>query len=86
MEEYLTVYVPPANDVAMRGRSPDARVLIVDRSYRLLTVQYPSGRTETFKIRLRTPMNGIEAGDAVAIRPVKAIELRVRSAGMAAAR
>lgn len=69
----LTVYVPPLN-----GRSRNARVLIVDPSYRLLTVQYPNGGTETFKLALHTPMKDIAAGDSVAIRTPEVIHLRVR--------
>ena len=73
IKEVLTVYVPPAN-----ARSSDARVLVVDPSYRLLTVQYLTGGMETFKIGLHTRMKDIEAGDSVAIRPVEAVELRAR--------
>lgn len=56
----------------------DARVLVADRSYRVLTVQYPNGQTDAFKVGLRTPMKDIEAGDAVVIRPVEIIEAHVR--------
>lgn len=70
----VTVYVPPG----LRHRSPDARVLAVDASYRLLTVQYPNGGTETFKTGLHTRMNGIEAGDSIVIRPIEVIEIHVR--------
>jgi len=73
IEEVLTVYVAPVN-----GRPPDARVLVVDPSYRLLTVQYPNGLTEIFKLGLHTRMEGIEAGDSVTIRPVEVIEMRVQ--------
>lgn len=59
---------------AVHDGTPEARVLVVDPSYRLLTVQYPSGRTETFKIRLRTRINDIEPGDAVTIHPVGVVE------------
>lgn len=71
VREVLTVYVAP-------GASPDARVLQVDPSYRVLTVQYPDGETETLKVGLNTRMEGIEAGDSVAIRPVEVIKLRMR--------
>jgi hypothetical protein len=78
IREVLTVYVGPANESGVRSRSPDARVLVADPSYRLLTVQFPNGGTATFKIGLGTRMKGIEAGDFVAIRPVAAVKLRVR--------
>lgn len=71
IKEVLTVFVAPI-------RSHDARVLIVDPSYRLLTVEYPNGSTETFKVGLHAPMTGIEPGDSVAIRPAEVAEPRVR--------
>ncbi len=81
--EVLTVYIAPAGEHAAaetsaRSRWPDARVLTFDPSYRLLTVQYPDGKRETFKIALHTPMGGIEAGDFVAIHRPLVIELGVR--------
>ena len=81
IKEILTVYVgsPTAgSDRGGRDRYPDARVLLVDPSYRLLTVQYPSGATETFKVGLHTRMQGVEPGDSVAIRPVEVTYLHVR--------
>lgn len=73
IEEAVTVYVAP-----MRGLTPDARVLVADRSYRVLTVQYPDGDTDAFKVGLRAPMKDIAAGDSVVIRPLEVIELRAR--------
>jgi hypothetical protein len=83
LEEILTVYVPSAEErrrthADAHGRAVNARVLAVDPSYRLLTLQYPNGGTETFKIGLRTRMGDLQAGDSVAILPVEAVELRVR--------
>lgn len=78
ISELLTVYVEGHTfHVAAPSRSPDARVLVVDPSYRLLTVQYPNGETETFKTALHTRMDDLEAGDAVAIREVEVTELHV---------
>lgn len=74
IEDTLTVYVAPA----LRNRAPVARMLVVDSSYRLLTVQHPNGRKETFKVGLHTPMDGIEPGDSVELRPVEMIEIRVQ--------
>lgn len=71
VREVLTVYVA-------RSGSPDARVLQVDPSYRVLTVQYPDGETEALKAGLNTRMKGIEAGDSVAIRPVEVTKMRMR--------
>lgn len=74
IEEVLTVYVPQPGKQGRRP--PDARVLVVDPSYRLLRVQYADGGTGTFKVGLHVPMTGIEAGDAVTIHPVEVVELR----------
>lgn len=71
LREVLTVYVA-------RSGSPDARVLIVDPSYRVLTVQYPNGENEALKVGVTSRMEGIEAGDSVAIRPVEVIKLRMQ--------
>lgn len=82
VEEALTVYVAPTNetlsDAWARGLTPDARVLVADQSYRVLTVQYPNGDTDAFKVGLGAPMKDIEAGDSVTIRPLQVIGLRVR--------
>lgn len=83
IEEVLTVYVAGPIDgntgsPAVRSRSPDARVLVVDPSYRLLTMQYPNGGTDTFKVALHARMNGIEAGDSVTIRQAEVTALRER--------
>jgi hypothetical protein len=75
VKEQLTVYVASLRE---RGRPPDAYVLVVDPSYRLLKVQYANGGTVTFKVRLRTQMEGIEAGDAVKMFPGEVTELRLR--------
>lgn len=83
VREVLSVYVASANDsgspaVGVPSRPPEARVLVVDPSYRVLTVQYSNGAVEAFKIGLHTRMEGIEPGDSVTVRPVEVIELRVR--------
>jgi hypothetical protein len=72
IKEVLNVYV------GSQDRSHTPRVLVVEPSYRLLTVQYPNGGTETFKITLHTPMKGIEAGDSIVIRAPEVIDLRAR--------
>ncbi len=81
IKEVLTVYVAPLTggpDAAARSRYPEARVLAVDPSYRVLTVQYPSGATETFKIGLHTQMRGMKPGESVEIRSVEVTRLRLR--------
>ncbi len=74
IRELLTVYVPTAE-----GRlSADERVLTADPRYRLLTIEYANGGTDTFKVGMQTPMEEIEAGDSVAIRPMEAVALHPR--------
>lgn len=73
VREVLTVYVA-------RSGSSDVRVLVVDPSYRVLTVQYPNGEREGLKVGLSARMEGIEAGDSVTIHPVQVMELRLRRA------
>jgi Cu/Ag efflux protein CusF len=79
--EELTVYVSRSDQVEARTVAglpeyADARVLSLDRSYRLLTVRFPNGRDETFKVSLQVRLSEMEAGDEVSIRPVQAIALR----------
>jgi hypothetical protein len=79
--EELTVYV--LRDGRLPGAAgpetieANARVLIVDPSYRLLTLQYPDGHKETFKVGLDVRLLQMEAGDAVVIRTIAAVDLKV---------
>jgi hypothetical protein len=75
LKEEMTVYVAP---LRQKMGPADAYVLVVDPSYRLLKVQYANGGTVTFKARLRTQMEGIEAGDAIKMFPGEVTELRLR--------
>jgi hypothetical protein len=79
--EELTVYVLRDGQLPGAGGAPekiavDARVLAVDPSYRLLTLQYPNGQNETFKVPLEARLRQMAAGDSVAIRSVEVIALR----------
>ena len=76
--EDLTVYVLHDGQLPdARGTvSVDARVLMVDPSYRLLTLQYPDGQKETFKVPLGTRLEQMEGGDSVVIRPLEVLALR----------
>jgi hypothetical protein len=79
--EELAIYV------LENGRLPDggtaetlgvnAKVLLVDPSYRLLTLQFPNGHSETLKPGLHTKMLAMSPGDSVAVRPVEVTALRV---------
>ena len=69
------------------GRLPDgttaetlgvnARVLTVDPSHRLLTLQYPNGQTETVKPSLHAMMQQMSPGDSVVIRPLEVTAIKV---------
>lgn len=81
MTKELSVYL------LTNGRLPDgttaetlgvnARVLLVDPSYRLLTLQYPDGQSETFKPGLDTKLQEMAPGDSVVVRPVEVTAIRV---------
>ena len=77
----LAVYVLRDGEAPGAGGAPekitaDARVLSVDQSYRLLTLQYPNGQNETFKVPLGVRLKEMAAGDSVVIRPIEAVSLR----------
>ena len=75
------MYVAPqleSGSKGVTGSSDDSRVLLIDPSYRLLIVQYPSGRTDTFKVSLSTRLKDMEPGDSVAIKLIGAVELGLR--------
>ena len=81
VREELCVYVlrngeAPGADGTPEKIAADARVLSVDPSYRLLTLQYPNGDNETFKVALGVKLKEMEAGDAVVIRPIQAVALQ----------
>jgi len=57
---------------------PDARVRSVDAGYRLLTVQFPNGGTQILKLSLSARLDQMAPGDGVVIRPIEAIDVRVR--------
>ncbi|MGO9762392.1 MAG: hypothetical protein ACLP1Q_14140 [Solirubrobacteraceae bacterium] len=81
--EQLAVYVLRDGRLLGPGGVPEAivsnaRVLSVDPSYRLLTLKLPNGHTETLKVHRRVRLDEMAAGDAVIIRPVEILALRVR--------
>jgi hypothetical protein len=69
------------------GRLPDgataetlgvnARVLELDPSYRLLTLQYTSGRSETIKPPLEAKMLEMAPGDSVVVKPLEVTKIKV---------
>ena len=75
--EELTVFVSKHDDP--EAIKADARVLTVEPSYRLLTLQYPNGQSETFKVSLDVNLLQMEAGDDVMIRAVETVALQVQA-------
>jgi hypothetical protein len=78
----LAIYVSKNDRVPRTGDKPepleaDAKVLRVDPSYRLLTLQYPNGQAQTFKVGLDVKLREMAPGDIVVIRTMELIALRV---------
>jgi len=79
--EELAIYVLD------NGRLPDgatagslgvnAKVLQVEPSYRLLTLQYPNGQSEIVKPGLNTRMELMSPGDSVVVRPKELTDVSV---------
>jgi hypothetical protein len=79
--EELSVYLLRDGQLSGASGAPeniaaDARVLSVDPSYRLLTLRYPDGRNETFKVPLDAKLRQMAPGDSVVIRSVEVVALR----------
>jgi hypothetical protein len=80
--ERLSIYVSrdgkvPGPNGVPEAIASDAKVLMVDVSYRLLTVQYPNGQRETFKVALSVKLRDMEAGDDVVVQSLEAVQLNV---------
>jgi hypothetical protein len=56
----------------------NAKVLIVEPSYRLLTLEYANGHIETLKVGLNAKLQEMECGDDVVIETTELLSLRVR--------
>ena len=54
--------------MAMQRTDTEARVMLVDRSYRLLTLLYTDGHTQTFKVALPDTLQRVLRGDSVVFR------------------
>jgi hypothetical protein len=79
----LSVYVLkngalPGVDGKPEAIKSDARILVIEPAYRLLTLQYPSHEAETLKVGLGTKLFAMEAGDDVVIRTTQLLAVRVR--------
>jgi hypothetical protein len=79
MEE-LTIYVPPQAPAPDPDPEPSvpfakARVLSVDPSYRLLTLEYSDGWRETVKVGRDANLAWVEPGDEVTIKLLEVVAL-----------
>jgi hypothetical protein len=78
----LSVYVPSPGgdspDSSIMNHPPEAHVLLAEPSYRLLTLQYADGATETFKVALHTRLSAVMPGSSVTIWPIQALKLHAR--------
>lgn len=81
LQRELTVYVSTDRRLQPAGTSSGtivsgARVLEVDPSYRVLTVQFIDGLKEKFKVHRGVKLAEMEPGDDVAIRTTRVIDVR----------
>jgi hypothetical protein len=81
--EEFTVYVSsdgrlPGSDAVSTTLVGNAKVLLTDPSYRLLTLQYPDGQTQTFKVAREVKLKQMQPGDDVIIQPLELVSLSVR--------
>jgi hypothetical protein len=54
-----------------------ARVIMADRSYRMLTLKYANGQVKTFKVPLPFTLEHVAVGDDVVLRATQTIALRL---------
>ena len=55
-----------------------ARVIMADRSYRMLTLKYANGQVKTFKVPLPFTLEHVAVGDNVVMRATQTIALHLR--------
>ena len=83
VSEELTVYVSsdgelPGTDGTPARKAPTARILSLDPSYRVMTLQKPDGQTEDFKVGLEVRLGQMQAGDQVLIQAPEIVSLSLR--------
>jgi len=81
LQRKLTVYVSTDRRLQLAGASSGtivsgARVLEVEPSYRLLTLQFVDGLQETLKVHRGIKLAEMEPGDDVAISTTRVIDVR----------
>ncbi len=83
VREELTVSVAQDNRLAGAHGTPrpfvsSAKILSLDPSYRLLTLQYPNGQSETIKVGRDVRLKQMQAGDDVGIQPLEVVAVAAR--------
>ena len=80
VSEELTVYVSSDGGLpgVPGGMEPTARILSLDPSYRVMTLQKPDGQTEDFKVGLEVRLGEMQAGDQVLIQAPEIVSLSLR--------
>jgi hypothetical protein len=82
LAEELTIYLLKDGRLPVAGGADEtvacnAKVQLIDPSYRLLTLQYLNGSTETFKVGLDTKVLEIAPGDDVVVKIIEAKVIRI---------
>jgi len=82
LAEELTIYLLKAGRLPVAGGTDEAiafqaKVQMIDPSYRLLTLQHLNGATETFKVGLDTKVFEIAPGDDVVVKIKEAKAIRI---------
>lgn len=83
LQRELTIFVSADRTLQLPGAGRlivgGARVLAVDPSYRVLTLEFSDGRQEVYKVNRVARLSQVEPGDDVAFRTIDVIELRSSS-------
>jgi hypothetical protein len=79
----LSIYVLkdghlPDADGKLEPVSIDAKVLEIDRAYRLLTLQYANREVEVLKVGLDAKLSEMEAGNSVVIKTTELLAIKIR--------
>jgi hypothetical protein len=77
----LSIYVLkdghlPGADGKLEPVKIDAKVLEIDRAYRLLTLQYTNREVEVLKVGLDAKLAEMEAGDSVVVKTTELLALK----------
>lgn len=54
--------------ISQEATEAKAKVILIDRSYRLVTVMFGDGRTQTFKVPLPDTLEHVQRGDNAIVR------------------